>query len=142
MRKSQVHVIGRHGSRLLKTQRCLKEDFLNQVVQHVGVTRSGKEVQVPIFRDEQHQELPAACALYTPADHFDAYALFEYLLSRELNRRLPDPRAMKVYQDMSFDHRSKPGADWYQAERLALGLATIFDVLEHGKGLADHVFKD
>ena len=115
---------------------------MTQVVQHVGVTRSGKAVQVPIFRDEQHPELPEACALYTSADHFDAYALFEYLLSRALSRRLPDAREMKMYQDMSFDHRSKLGADWYQAERLALGLATIFDVLEHGKGLADHVFKD
>ena len=115
---------------------------MNQVVQHVGVTRSGKAVQVPIFRDDQHPELPAACAFYTPADHFDAYAVFEYLLSRELSRRPADPRAMKMYQNMSFDHRFKPGAVWYQVERLALCLATIFDVLEHGKGLADRVFKD
>ena len=115
---------------------------MTQVAQHVGVTRSGKAVQVPIFRDEKQSELPTACALYSPADNFDAYAVFEYLVSRDLSRRPADPRALRIYLNMSFAHRSQLGADWLRAERLSLGLATIFDVLEHGKGLADRVFKD
>ena len=45
---------------------------MTAAVQHVGVTRSGKAIQVPILSDEPKQELPPACALYTPADHFDA----------------------------------------------------------------------
>ena len=45
---------------------------MTQAVQHVGVTRSGKAIQVPIFSDEPKPELPPACGLYTPADHFDA----------------------------------------------------------------------
>jgi hypothetical protein len=45
---------------------------MTQAVQHVGVTRSGKTVQVPIFSDEPKPELPSACGLYTLADHFDA----------------------------------------------------------------------
>ena len=45
---------------------------MTQAVQHVGVTRSGRAIQVPIFSDEPKSELPSACGLYTLADHFDA----------------------------------------------------------------------
>jgi len=115
---------------------------MTQAVQHVGFTRSGKAIQVPIFSDEPKPELPSACGLYTPADHFDAYAVFEYLLSRELRRRSADAHARRMYQHMSSSHYSKLDKVWRQVERLALGLATIFDVLEHGKGLTDRIFKD
>ena len=115
---------------------------MTQAVQHVGVTRSGRAVQVPIFSDEPQPELPPACALYTPADHFDAYAVFEYLISRELSRRTVDARMLDLYERMSNAHNSKVNRDWTQVERLALGLVTIFNVLEHGKSLADRVFKD
>ena len=115
---------------------------MTQVAQHVGVTRSGKAVQVPIFRDEQQPELPHGCALYKLADHFDSYSIFEYLLSRELRRRPGDSAVINTYQSMSTGHNSKLDQNWHQSERLALGLATIFDVLQHGKGLADGIFKD
>jgi len=115
---------------------------MTQAVQHVGVTRSGRAVQIPIFSDEPKPELPAGCALYTLADHFDAYAVFEYLLSRELSRRPADTAVMNTYQIMSTGHNSRLDQDWHQTERAALGLATIFDVLQHGKGLADGIFKD
>ena len=113
-----------------------------QAAQHVGVTRSGKAIQVLIFGQEKQPELPAACALYTPADYFDAYAVFEYLISRELSRRTVDARALELYENMSAAHNSKLDRDWKQTERLGLGLATIFNVLEHGKSLADSVFQD
>jgi len=115
---------------------------MTQATQHIGVTRSGKAVQVPVFSDEQQAELPAECALYTPADHLDAYAVFEYLISRELSRGPTDARAMDMYQSMSSGHNLKIDSNWRRAECLALGLATIFDILEHGKGLTDRVFKD
>ncbi len=115
---------------------------MTQAAQHVGVTRSGKAVQAPIFSDEQQPELPTSCALYTWADHFDAYSIFEYLLSRELSRRMVGTRALNMYQSMSSGHNLKIDSNWRRAECLALGLATIFDILEHGKGLTDRVFKD
>jgi len=115
---------------------------MTQAAQHAGVTRSGKAVQIPIFSDEQQPELPAACTRYTPADHFDAYAIFEYLISRELSRFTADTRAIDMYASMSSGHSSKLDVDWVEAERLALDLGTIFDILEHGKGLADRLFKD
>ena len=115
---------------------------MSEAVQHVGVTRSGKAIQAPLFSSEPQSKLPAGCASYTVADYFDAYSVFEYLLSRELSHRAADTGACDIYDRMSFGHRSKLGVSCYQAERLALGLATIFDVLEHGKGLADHIFKD
>lgn len=49
---------------------------------------------------------------------------------------------MNTYQSMSTGHSSKLDQDWHQTERSALGLATIFDVLQHGKSLADGIFKD
>lgn len=57
-------------------------------------------------------------------------------------RRPGDARSKRMYQHMSSSHYSKLEKVWRQAERLALGLATIFDVLEHGKGLTDRIFKD
>ena len=115
---------------------------MTQAVHRVGVTRSGKEVQVPIFSDEPKPELPAGCASYTLGDHFDAYSIFEYLLSRELRRRPADTAVMNTYQSISTGHNSRLDQDWHQTERAALGLATIFDVLQHGKGLADGIFQD
>ena len=115
---------------------------MTQAVHHVGVTRSGRAVQVPIFSDEPKPELPPACALYTPGDHFDAYTVFEYLLSRELSRHPADTRAIDIYQGMSSAHSAKLDDNWRHAERLALGLTTIFDILEHGKGLTYGIFKD
>jgi len=113
-----------------------------EAAQHVGVTRGGKAVQVPLFSDEPKPELPAACASYTPADHLDAHSIFEYLLSRELSRGLADTHARSMFQNMSSSHNLKLDQEWLQTERLVLGLTTIFDVLEHGKGLTDSIFKD
>lgn len=115
---------------------------MTQASQHVGFTRSGKAVQLPVLSDGQHPELPAVCALFTPADHFDAHAVFEYLISRELSRSATATSALLTYDQMSTAHKSKLDAEWLQAERLALGLATIFAVLDHGKGLADRIFQD
>ena len=116
---------------------------MTEAAQRVGVTRSGKAIQVPIFDDEQQQTLPVACAVYTAADHFDAHAVFEYLISRELSRRPRDTTSvLAMYERMSGSHSSKLDENWHQVERLALGLATIFNVLEHGKGLADRIFKN
>jgi hypothetical protein len=115
---------------------------MTQVAHHVGVMRSGKAVQAPIFSDEPKPELPAACALFTPADHFDAHAVFESLISRELSRGATDTRALLTYDQMSTAHKSELDADWLKSERLALGLATIFAILNHGKGLADRIFQD
>ena len=86
--------------------------------------------------------MKTSIACSTPADYFDSYAVFEYLISRELRHCPAETRARVMYQHMSSGHNSKLDKDWRQAERLALGLPTIFDVLEHGKGLTDRVFKD
>jgi hypothetical protein len=114
---------------------------MTHAVQHVGFTRSGKAIQVPIFNDEP-LELPLACTSYTLADHVDAHAVFEYLISRELRRRMVNTRVLDLYESMSSAHNSMVDRDLQRAERLALGLVTIFNVLEHGKSLADRVFKD
>ena len=68
--------------------------------------------------------------------------MFEYLISRELRRRTVNTRALEAYESMSNARHSMVDRDLQQAERLALGLATIFNILEHGKSLADRVFKD
>ena len=68
--------------------------------------------------------------------------MFEYLISKELARRPAYIRALRIYERMSDAYNFKLDAEWRRAERLALGLPTIFDVLQHGKGLADRVFKD
>jgi hypothetical protein len=113
-----------------------------EAVQYIGVTRSGKAIQAPIFGDDREINLPAVCASYTPADYFDAHAVFEYLISRELSLRSGDIRALSTYERMSDEHKSKLDINALDAQRLSLGLPTVFDVLEHGKGLADRIFKD
>ena len=113
-----------------------------EAVQQVGVARSGKAIQSPMFGDENELNLPAASVSYTPADHFDAHAVFEYLISRELGRGSADARALDTYKYMSDEHKLKIGSKAVEVERLALCLPTVFDILEHGKGLADSVFKE
>jgi len=49
---------------------------------------------------------------------------------------------VRIYQGLSARHKAKIDDDWRTAERLALGLATIFQVLEHGKALTDRLFHD
>jgi len=53
-----------------------------------------------------------------------------------------DTPSLLAYERMSAGYKSQIDAEWLQAERLVLGLATIFHVLDHGKCLADRVFQD
>jgi hypothetical protein len=128
---------------LLRTLGRLLEVIRMEAIQHIGVTRSGKAVQLPLIDSKMINHgvtLPPVCALYTRADHFDAYAVFEYLVSREIRRQPRAELTLQMYETMSECHRFELTEDQISAERSALALPTIFQVIEHGKSIADHIF--
>ncbi len=108
--------------------------------QHVGTTRSGKSIFT--YSTENIAELDGKYLQYSKSDHFDSYALLQYLLSRELLRQEPLPLIVRVWEIDSANHFRMLSRDEVQCEMEQLSLVTIFDILQHGKSLADHVFVD
>ena len=88
---------------------------MNTPSSRLGLTRSRKIITLAVMIDTR-----AVAMLtddYTTADRFDACALFEYLISRDL---------------LTDEDRS--------GQMSILALTTAFDVAKHGKSRADHIF--
>ncbi|MBM4253601.1 MAG: hypothetical protein FJ146_16660 [Deltaproteobacteria bacterium] len=98
-----------------------------------GVTRSGKVIGT--LADEDFASLKILTADFTAADHFDAFAVFEYLQQRELSRPVISNFVSKFAEYAVF-HRLQIPAGAFEGEKIVLGLTTIFDVINHGKRLA------
>jgi len=107
-------------------------------MQKLGSTRSSKPIMQPTtIETATLEEINSA---YTDADHFDAHALFQYLLSRELATVGRDSPRLEPYNEISDFHSNKIGAAEIASQKRSLDLATIFDVIEFGKCRADSVF--
>lgn len=106
--------------------------------QRVGSTRSAKAILQPVNIDDK--TLAALTSEYRPDDHFDAYALFQYLTSRELVTNGEDSPRIVMYDRLAYFHAKKLGEAKLRLQRSSLGLITIFDIIEFGKRRADAVF--
>ena len=106
--------------------------------QKIGSTRTSKPIIQPITIESVILE--EVNSGYTNADHFDAHALFQYLLSRELATVGRDSPRLEAYNEISDFHSNKIGAAEIASQKRSLALATIFDVIEFGKSRADAVF--
>jgi len=71
-------------------------------------------------------------ATYTREDHFDAFALFQYLLSREIATVGADSPRTKLYDDLSLFHALTVGDDEVNRQKHSLRLATVFDIVNFG----------
>jgi len=71
-------------------------------------------------------------ATYTREDHFDAFAVFQYLLSREIATVGADSPRTKLYDDLSLFHALTIGDDEVNRQKDSLRLATVFDIINFG----------
>ena len=108
--------------------------------QRLGVTRGGISIVQPWSLDPT--TVSVAAKNYSSSDHFDAHALFEFLISRELFRNGKSSNVITVYQQLSRYHDRQLSPLFRKSEMNSLGLITILDVVQYGKGLADSIFQD
>ena len=108
--------------------------------QRLGSTRSGKLIRYLLTDDAD--ELANLTKNYRSEDHFDAYALFQFLVMRELSRYGRDSIHVDRYDQLSQFHQERLSAQQIAAEMVGLSLTTIFDVVNFGKSRADPIFHD
>lgn len=113
---------------------------MNMSSQRLGKTRSGKIIAQPIHMDTH--ALNEIAFNFTQSDQFDAYALFQYLISREFRRQGRYSPSVEIYKVQARFHGDKLTNHQRFAEMEALLLTTIFDVVRFGKSRADGIFQD
>ena len=106
----------------------------------LGSTRSGKLIRYLITYDTN--ELANLTLNYRSEDHFDAYALFQFLVMRELSRYGADSIHVERFDQLSYFHKNQLNVQESTAEMAKLSLTTIFDVVNFGKSRADPIFHD
>jgi hypothetical protein len=111
---------------------------MTDYAQKLGTSRSSKPILQPVNIDSE--TLKDMTSGYELADHFDAYAVYQYLLARELATLGRDSPRIEVYNKVSKFHVDQIGNKELGVHMHALALTTIFDVIEFGKSLADPIF--
>ena len=108
--------------------------------QRLGSTRSGKLIRYLLTDDAD--ELANLTKNYRSEDHFDAYALFQFLVMKELSRLGADSVHIVRYDQLGYFHKSQLSIQDIAAQMVGLYLTTIFDVVNFGKSRADPIFHD
>ena len=112
---------------------------MTDYAQKLGTTRSSKPILQPVNIDDE--TLKSITSDYELADHFDAYAVYQYLLARELATVGRDSPRLKVYEVIGRFHRDRVGKVEIHDQMTALSLTTIFDVIKFGQSRADPFFQ-
>jgi len=113
---------------------------MSSALQRLGLTRGNKVICQPFEID--HESFAEVTRDYSTSDHFDAYALFQFLIGRELRRHGRASRSVDHYDDLANLHRDKLSDEDIAKERNSLSLSTIFDIAKHGRSCSDHIFHD
>jgi hypothetical protein len=108
----------------------------------VGITRSGKSIYVSRHGDDIVAPHPAT-ADFSPDDHFDAVAVFEFLVLRSKRRHGQDSAEYGLYNHYSFAHRKclREGSSFEDA-KVRAGCKSAFDLGKLGRRLARLEFHD
>ena len=106
--------------------------------QKLGITRSARPIFQPVKTNTDI--LQKLTTEYTMEDNFDAYALFQYLLAKELATEGNKSPRLKIYDTISKFHLRRLGKLNLEICKRHLSIATIFDVVEFGKSRADSIF--
>jgi hypothetical protein len=112
---------------------------MTDFAQKLGTTRSSKPILQPVNIDSE--TLKDMTSDYELGDHFDAYAVYQYLLARELATLGRDSPRLKVYDVIGRFHRDRVEKVEIHAQMTALSLTTIFDVIKFGQSRADPFFQ-
>ena len=104
---------------------------MSKFAQQVGTTRSSRAIRQPLSTDDE--VLLELTIDYAVEDHFDAYAVFQYLLSREIASWGAESPRISLYDRMSNYHFKNIGDEDLEQQKKVLRLATIFDVINFGE---------
>ena len=136
-----THVVGGRSNfpLLLETRSSHWEEGLKTPTQRFGQTRSGKTICTYLTDDPT--TVTESFKDYSSADDFDAYALFQYLMLREV-RRAGESEEHRRFNIWSLFHEKRLTDAYKAAQMKALSLVTSIHVVKHGKGRADRFFRD
>ena len=113
---------------------------MSSALQRLGLTRSNKVICQPTEID--YESFAEATRGYSKADHFDAYALCQFLVGRVLRRHGRASPIIDKYNDLANFHALELSADDFAQELRSLSLTTIFDIAKHGRSCSDYIFHD
>jgi hypothetical protein len=113
---------------------------INSALQRLGLTRSNKVICQPFEIDQD--SFAEVTRDYSKADHFDAYALCQFLIARELRRHGRASKSIGKYNALGHFHLFALSKQEFKREMRSLSLTTIFDVAKHGRSCSDHIFHD
>jgi hypothetical protein len=124
---------------LLEARVSYWEERLKTPTQRFGQTRSGKVICTYLTDDPTM--VAESFTDFSSEDDFDAYALFQYLMMREV-RRTGVSRENKQFTLWSVFHENRLTDADRAAQMKALSLVISIHIVNHGKGRADHFFRD
>ena len=113
---------------------------MRSALQRLGLTRSNKAIYQPTEID--HESFAEVTRDYSKSDHFDAYALCQFLIARELRRHRRASRVVSEYNSLGNSHQFALSKEEFKREMRSLSLTTIFDVAKHGRSCSDYFFHD
>ena len=108
--------------------------------QRFGETRSGKPICT--YHTEDASARSALLKNFNVDDDFDAFALFQYLLLREVRRRPTNSHDVKRFQSWSDLHAQRIGGAAFSILKVRLFIITSLDLVKYGKRRADRLFRD
>jgi len=112
---------------------------LKTPTQRFGQTRSGKVICTYLTDDPT--TVAESFKDFSSEDDFDAYALFQHLMIREVRRAVETEDRGRFTMWSAFHEKRLADAD-KAAQMKALSLVTSIHIVEHGKGRADLFFRD
>ena len=113
---------------------------MSSALQKLGLTRSNKAIYQPIEFD--HESFTELTRDYSKPDRFDAYALCQFLIARELRRHGRASKSIGKYNALGHVHLFTLSKEEFKREMRSLSLTTIFDIAKHGRSRSDHIFHD
>ena len=113
---------------------------MSSALQKLGLTRSNKAIYQPFEIDQE--SFAEITREYSKADHFDGYALFQFLIGRELRRHGRTSKSIVKYSALGNLHWIELSIEEFTQEMRSLSLTTIFDIAKHGRSRSDHIFHD
>ena len=107
--------------------------------QRFGQTRSGKSICTYLTDDPT--TVADGFKDFTSADDFDAFALFQHLMTRAV-RRTGESEHLGRFVTWSALHEKRLADADKAAQMSALSLVTSIQIAKHGMGRADRFFRD
>ena len=109
------------------------------VSRYLGDTRSCKKIK--LFYQQDIGYIQRITRDFSFQDHFDAMALFEYLLVEAYRKATEDPLEYRRLHEMHHFHQGQTSPSFRDKEREKLGISTSIDFCNYGKSRLRAIFQ-